>query len=89
MAEMTADQAAEWGKTLDFPTVWAALMKNEAQISSMGENFDQLAQNLTENVNKMAEKVDRIGDNVGFESFRWRTGRNAYCRPPLGKIPAV
>ena len=65
MAEMTADQAAEWGKTLDFPTVWAALMKNEAQISSMGEKFDQLAQNLTENVNKMAEKVDRIGDNVG------------------------
>jgi hypothetical protein len=27
MPKMTAQEAAEWGKTLDFPTVWAALME--------------------------------------------------------------
>jgi hypothetical protein len=54
MAEMTAQEAAEWGKTLDFPTVWAALTK-------MGERVDR----TTENVNKLAEKVDRVTDNVG------------------------
>ena len=28
MPAMTAQEAAEWGKTLDFPTVWAALMED-------------------------------------------------------------
>ena len=32
MAEMTAPEAAEWGKTLDFPAVWAALMENREQL---------------------------------------------------------
>ena len=54
MAEMTAQEAAEWGKTLDFPAVWAALMETR-------ERVDQ----TTENVNKMAEKVDRVTANVG------------------------
>jgi hypothetical protein len=61
MAEMTAQEAAEWGKTLDFPTVWAALMKNDVQINKLGEKVDK----TTENVNKMAEKVDDIGENTG------------------------
>jgi hypothetical protein len=47
MAEMTAQEAVEWGKTLDFPAVWAALMETR------------------EIVNRMAEKVDRVANNVG------------------------
>ena len=54
MAEMTAEEAAEWGKTLSFEKVWAALIK-------MGEKVDQ----TTENVDKMAERVDRVTANVG------------------------
>jgi uncharacterized protein YoxC len=68
MAEMTAEEAAEWGKTLDFPTVWAALTKLGERIDDatktvkeMGERVDQ----TTKNVNKMAEKVDRIAENLG------------------------
>jgi methyl-accepting chemotaxis protein len=61
MAEMTAQEAAEWGKTLDFTTVWAALTK-------MGERVDKMAEKVdwtTENVNKLAEQVDRVTKNVG------------------------
>jgi len=54
MAEMTAKEAAEWGKTLDFPTVWTALLK-------LGERVDQ----TTENIDKLGEKVDRVTANVG------------------------
>jgi hypothetical protein len=54
MAEMTAQEAAEWGKTLDFPTVWAALMES-------GKRFDR----MSERVDRMAEKVDRVTSNVG------------------------
>jgi hypothetical protein len=54
MAEMTAQEAAEWGKTLDFETVWATIIK-------LGEKIDKTA----ETVNKMAEKVDRVTENVG------------------------
>lgn len=54
MAEMTAQEAAEWGKTLDFPAVWTALLK-------LGERVDR----TTENIDKLGEKVDRVTANVG------------------------
>ena len=53
MAEMTAAEAAEWGKTLDFPTVWATITK-------MGEKVDKTA----ETVDKMGKKVDKTADSV-------------------------
>jgi len=75
MAEMTAQEAAEWGKTLDFPTVWAALMENRTQINKMSERVDRVTVNVdkmservdrvTVNVDKMAERVDRVTANVG------------------------
>jgi hypothetical protein len=54
MPEMTVQEAIEWGKTLDFPTVWATLTR-------LGEKVDK----TTETVNRMAEKVDRVCGNVG------------------------
>ncbi|WP_461251839.1 hypothetical protein, partial [Treponema sp. R8-4-B8] len=54
MAEMTVQEAAEWGKTLDFPTVWTALTK-------LGEQVDQ----TTKTIDKLGEKVDRVTANVG------------------------
>ena len=54
MAEMTAEEAAEWGKNLDFPTVWTALLK-------LGERVDKTA----ENIDRLGEKVDRVTNNVG------------------------
>ena len=54
MAEMTAQEAVEWGKTLSFETVWAMLTK-------LGERVDR----TTENVDRMCERVDRVTANVG------------------------
>ena len=67
MAEMTAQEAAEWGKTLDFPTVWAAILKGEEKIDKLGEKIDRVTENvngLTENVNGLTEKIDRVTENV-------------------------
>jgi hypothetical protein len=61
MAEMTAQEAAEWGKTLDFPTVWAALMENRTQINKLMEKSDK----TEEFINRLGEKVDRVTANVG------------------------
>jgi hypothetical protein len=61
MAEMTAQEAAEWGKTLDFPTVWTALMKSDEKIDKLGERIDR----VTANIDKLGEKVDRVTANVG------------------------
>jgi uncharacterized protein YoxC len=60
MAVMTAEEAAEWGKTLDFPTVWAALMETRERIDKLGEKIDR----VTANTDRMAEKVDRVTTNV-------------------------
>jgi hypothetical protein len=72
MAEMTAQEAAEWGKTLSFETVWAAIMRGEAKLDKMGaenlkkmEELDARIDRTTENVNKMCERVDRVCANVG------------------------
>ena len=54
MAEMTAQEAAEWGKTLSFETVWATITK-------MGERVDR----TSEKVDRMCERVDRVTANVG------------------------
>ncbi|MDR2634227.1 MAG: hypothetical protein LBC51_11505 [Treponema sp.] len=61
MAEMTAEEAAEWGKTLDFPTVWTALLKLGEKVDKTTENINKLG----ERVDKMAEKVDWVTSNVG------------------------
>ena len=60
MEKMTVQEAAEWGKTLDFPTVWTALMKSDEKIDKLGERIDR----VTANVDKMAERVDRVTANI-------------------------
>jgi hypothetical protein len=68
MAEMTAEEAAEWGKTLDFPTVWAALLRLGEKVDKTTENISRLDEKIAraaETVNKMGEKVDRVTGNVG------------------------
>jgi len=81
MAQMTAQEAAEWGKTLDFPTVWAAIMKNEAYLDKLGEKIDRVTANMDkldkvaenmdrvtanmDKLDKVAEKLDRVSENVG------------------------
>jgi hypothetical protein len=84
MAEMTAQEAAEWGKTLDFPTVWAAILKGEEKIDKLGEKIDR----VTENVNGLTEKVDRVTENVNglTEDVRRVTGNVGGLNQSMGDL---
>ncbi|MDR2394567.1 MAG: hypothetical protein LBD93_10505, partial [Treponema sp.] len=68
MAEMTAEEAAEWGKTLSFEKVWAVLLKMGERVDKLGERVDKTAEQVdkaAETVNKLGERVDRVTANVG------------------------
>jgi hypothetical protein len=54
MEKMTAQEAAEWGKTLDFPTVWAAMMKSDEKLDKLGERIDR----QSANIDKMRERSE-------------------------------
>ena len=61
MEAMTAEEAAEWGKTLDFSTVWAALMEDRVAMKELRESQKETG----ERIDKLGEKVDRVTSNVG------------------------
>jgi len=73
MAEMTAQEAAEWGKTLDFPTVWAALIELKESVketskqigglhNSMGDLIETLFYAYNYNLKRIFRRVP-IYDN--------------------------
>ena len=71
MAEMTAQEAAEWGKTLDFPTVWATITK-------MAEKVDRLATNVGGLNQSMGELVETLfAPHLGekFDSYNYNLRR--------------
>ncbi|MDR0639985.1 MAG: hypothetical protein LBG27_14000 [Spirochaetaceae bacterium] len=63
MAVRTVEEAVEWGKSLDFPTVWAAIMESRVNIDKLGERIDQLTVNTTANGEKLDERIDRLTEN--------------------------
>ena len=60
MADMTAQEAAEWGKTLDFPTVWAALMEDRESIREFNKSMKELKENLIED----RKKAEALRDSI-------------------------
>jgi len=67
LAEMTAEEAIEWGKTLDFPTVWATITRMSEKVDRAAETVDKLGERIdrvTANINKMGERVDRVTANI-------------------------
>jgi hypothetical protein len=68
IAEMTAQEAREWGKTISFESVWALLTKLGERVDRTSERVDRTSETvdrMCERVDKMAEKVDRVTGNVG------------------------
>ncbi|MHC6202118.1 hypothetical protein ACYULU_02875 [Breznakiellaceae bacterium SP9] len=66
MAEMTAEQAAEWGKTLSFEQVWAALMENkEAQLRT-----DKQIAELTKNIGGINNSLGKFMEQM-FSPHVW------------------
>jgi predicted RecB family endonuclease len=57
MPEMTAEQAAEWGKSLSFEKVWAAMLKSEERLDRL---FGEVAQKQAEAAQKQAEAAEQI-----------------------------
>jgi CII-binding regulator of phage lambda lysogenization HflD len=71
MAEMTAQEAAEWGKNLDFPTVWTALLKLGEKVDKTTENInrvdervDRMMASTTANLDKLGERIDLVTANI-------------------------
>jgi uncharacterized coiled-coil DUF342 family protein len=68
MEVMTAEQAAEWGKTLNFEKVWAALLKTSEDVDKMSARVDKMSARVDKTSEEMAEmfkRVDKVTANVG------------------------
>jgi hypothetical protein len=61
MPEMTAEQAAEWGKSLSFEKVWAAFMENREQFRETDRKLEKSAEQLA----RLEKTVARVSRNVG------------------------
>jgi hypothetical protein len=72
MERMTAEQAAEWGKTLDFPTVWAALMElretMDKESAKLRETMDKESAELRETMAKGAAELRETMDKGAAET---------------------
>ena len=85
MAEMTAQEAEEWGKTLDFSTVWAALLKSQAQIDKLGEKVDRVTANVGGLNLSMGDLVETLfAPHLGekFDSYNYNLKR-VFRRVPI------
>jgi hypothetical protein len=82
---MTAEEAAEWGKTLDFPTVWAALLKMGEKIDKLGEKVDRVTANVGGLNQSMGELIETLfTPHLGekFDLYQYKL-RRTYKRVPL------
>jgi hypothetical protein len=85
MAEMTAEEAAEWGKTLDFPTVWTALLKLGEKVDKMAERVDRVTANVGGLNLSMGDLVETLfGLHLGekFDPYQYNLKRT-FRRVPI------
>jgi len=83
MAQMTAQEAAEWGKTLSFETVWAALMKLEEKVDKMSERVDRVTANVGGLNRSVGELVETLIATRLWEKFPQYNLTRAYQRLPV------
>ncbi|MDR0708081.1 MAG: hypothetical protein LBF60_09475 [Treponema sp.] len=60
MEVMTAEQAAEWGKTLSFEKVWAALMENRKQLQKTDEQLQKTDEQMRKTDERQAKERERM-----------------------------
>ncbi|MDR0684465.1 MAG: hypothetical protein LBF83_04995 [Spirochaetaceae bacterium] len=69
MAEnMTVEQAIEYGKTLSFEKVWAALMEDRAQSAKRSAEFDQRLDKLAEQAEQAEQAAERSAERSAKRS---------------------
>jgi hypothetical protein len=61
MLEMTAEEAAERGKSLSFEKIWAAFQETDRQFKETDRKIAESAKQLTQ----LEKNLDRMGINVG------------------------
>ncbi|MDR0663530.1 MAG: hypothetical protein LBF80_05580 [Spirochaetaceae bacterium] len=62
---MTAEQAAEKGKSLSFEKVWAMFEETERFMKELSEKADRRQAETQKEVAAMCKRVDRVCENVG------------------------
>ena len=64
MPEMTAEEAAEWGKTLSFEKVWAALMENREQFKETDRRFKETDRKIAEAAVQSRETDRKLAESA-------------------------
>ena len=90
MAMMTAEEAAEWGKTLTFEKVWAALMESKQQIDKNAKEMAELkktVERVTKNVGGLNRSVGELVETLIaahlWEKFPQYNLKRSYQRLPI------
>jgi predicted RNase H-like nuclease (RuvC/YqgF family) len=65
MEAMTAEQAAEWGKTLDFSTVWATIQELSKERREAQQEADKRQQELDKRFQETDRIVKELSKNIG------------------------
>jgi len=64
MAVMTAEEAAEWGKTLDFPTVWAAIIEDRKKAEELYKSIKELRESQKRADQQLGGLHNSMGDLI-------------------------
>jgi predicted RecB family endonuclease len=64
MGEMTAQEAAEWGKTLSFETVWATIQEVGRKQAEVAEQFKKTDRMIAENAEQFKEVRELSKENA-------------------------
>jgi hypothetical protein len=90
MTEMTAEQAAEWGKSLSFEKVWATLQevgRKQAETAAQLAQLEQTVERVSSNVGglnrSMGELIETLIAARLWEKFPGYGLTRAYQRIPL------
>ncbi|MDR2792208.1 MAG: hypothetical protein LBB61_00885 [Treponema sp.] len=85
MPEMTVQEAIEWGKTLSFEQVWAALLKMGEKVDKLAEKVDRVTTNVGGLNVSMRELIDTLfAPHIGekFDVYGYNLKRT-FKRVPL------
>jgi hypothetical protein len=70
---MTAAEAAEWGKTLSFETVWAAITRNDELITRLEQSMERRAAEAAIEAERRAAEAERRAAEAAIEAERRAT----------------
>ena len=63
-AEMTAEEAAEWGKTLSFPIVWAAIIEDRKKAEALLASIKELRESQKRADQQLGGLHNSMGDLI-------------------------